>query len=137
MMSVVRYVCSGICSVAGLVTFRVAIIGALLLVVAATTPLMAQGDWSGWNAVRGNADIEYRWRATACLANGCGKDVQFRNNSKETVAFDYTIWSEGMQDKGEEVKDTGSTTVLAQSSSNVVALSGGPRITRVYVERKK
>ena len=112
--------------------YSTAILGAVII-----TAAWPQGEWSSWSAVRGDTDVEYRWRATPCLATGCAKDVQFRNNSKQTVAFNYTIWSEGMRDKGQEVKDTGSTTVFAESNSTVVAGSGGARITRVYVERKK
>jgi hypothetical protein len=73
---------------------------------------------------------------TACLASGCPKDVEFRNNTKETVRFDYTIWSEGIPDKGEEVKDTGSLTVFAESTSKAVAGRGG-RIIRLSIDRRK
>jgi hypothetical protein len=73
---------------------------------------------------------------SGCLAAGCPKDVEFRNRTKQTIGFDYTIWSEGMRDKGEEVKDAGSLTVFAESTSKAVAARGGG-ITRVSIERKK
>ena len=73
----------------------------------------------------------------AVPAGGLLKDVEFRNNSKSTVAFTYTIWSEGLKDKGDEVSTTGITAVSPQSKSSAVTGSGGKKVVRVSIERRK
>ena len=116
--------------------FRVNI-SAMVLVLSLAAVAAAQGAWSSWSPAGGAEEIDYRWRSGLCLAAGCLKDIEFRNKSKESVAINYTVWSEGVRDKNEEAKDTGITSVSAGSSATVVASSGGNRVTRVYVERKK
>ena len=106
------------------------------VILACAAGSFAQEDWSGWNVVRGGLDIEYRWRLRSCQPVGCFKDVEFRNNSKETVAFTYTIWSEGLKDKGDEVSTTGVTAVSPQSKSSAVTGSGGQKVVRVSIERR-
>jgi hypothetical protein len=92
--------------------------------------------WSDWRyTTGGGTDIEYRWRMGMCLAPGCLKDVEFRNNTK-TIRFDYTIWSEGMVDKGAEVKNTGTISVLSESTSKAVAGAGG-NLKRVIITINK
>ena len=117
-------------------------IGSLLVLSAALCapwPARAQGAWSAWSSANGGEGaIEYRWRANGmCLATGCPKDVEFRNNSKKEARFDYTIWSSGMVDAGEEVKDSGLCILRDESTDTVQATTGSNKVTRVFVTLQK
>jgi hypothetical protein len=98
----------------------------------------AQGAWSDWRPAQGSQlNVEYRWRLKTCLPVACFKDVEFRNDAKQSVTFDYTIWSEGLLDAGEEVKDSGSDSLMGESSNTVQASTGGQKVTRVFTYQKK
>jgi hypothetical protein len=105
------------------------------VLVCLTLGVAAQSEWSGWMSTRGgDANLEYRWRKDGmCLAQGCGKDLQFRNLGKTTLRFDYTVWAKGMTDPGDEVKQTGSTSVGGEQSTNV-GVTMGADIVRVTVQ---
>jgi hypothetical protein len=104
---------------------------ALVLVLSMGSMGFAQ-QWSSWSVVSGVKDIAYRGQSGTCLASGCLKSVEFRNNSKRSIQFTYTIWSEDMQDKSKEVKDTGITSILAGATVSVK----GAALKRVVIEEK-
>jgi hypothetical protein len=96
---------------------------------------LGQGSWSDWSAPRGgDGNLDYRWRRVGiCLANGCSKEVQFRNLGKTTLRFDYTVWAKGMVDPSDEVKQSSATSVTSEQTSTVPILIGGD-VVRVVVQ---
>jgi hypothetical protein len=115
---------------------RIILVVSLILGV---SPLaLAQGSWSDWGSTGGGGtSIEYRWRLKLCQPVGCFKEVEFRNNTKSTILFDYTIWSEGLPDKGAEVKEIGIASVSPDRTASVQAGSGGEKINRITINLKK
>ena len=110
--------------------------GAVLVMLTALA--MAQTWWSDWKTPSGaDSSLEYRWRRTAavCPANGCFKDLQFRNTGGNTLSFDYTVWSKSMDDGSEDVKDTGSATVGPKATIDRIAGSGG-NLVRVEAQMR-
>ena len=99
-----------------------------VVLVMLTALVMAQTSWSDWKTPSGaDSNLEYRWRRTAavCPASGCFKILQFRNTGRNTLSFDYTVWSKSMGDGSEDVKDTGSATVRPEATIDRTAGSGG------------
>ena len=69
-----------------------------------------------------------------CLANGCGKDLQFRNNTSHQLVFKYIAHMERTGDSESEVTQDGTTTLAADSTGIVLSLSLGNKVLRVRVE---
>lgn len=93
-------------------------------------------DWSDWTPAIGSSAINYRWRfsSAGCLANGCFKDLQFRNDASKELVFKFAAHVERMGDGDAEDTETGSTTVNAGSISGVLSLGKGGKLLRVLVE---
>jgi hypothetical protein len=64
-----------------------------LLLVVATTIAFASETWSGWISTA-PANAEYRWRSVFNGFSGEHKEIQFRNRSNDTLAFNWTAWSD-------------------------------------------
>jgi hypothetical protein len=99
--------------------------------------ISAEGNaWSNWAAAYGSPNgIEYRWRFSgACLANGCGKDLQFRNNTSHQLAIKYAAHMERMGDSSNEVIEDGTAILSADSDGNVLPLTLGAKVLRVRVD---
>jgi hypothetical protein len=93
-------------------------------------------EWSNWAATYGPANgIEYRWRMGGiCTAVGCGKDLQFRNNTSHQLVIKYVAQMERMGDTSSEVTEDGTTSLAADSTGNVLSLSSGVKVLRVRAE---
>jgi len=112
-------------------------LAALCLLFLPLAYVLAQGHgWSSWSATYGPANgIEYRWRMNGiCTAVGCGKDLQFRNNTSHQLSIKYVAHMERMGDTSSEVTEDGTATLPADSADNVVSLSTGVKVLRVRAE---
>ena len=64
-----------------------------LLVLFLSSAAHAADTWSGWTSTA-PANAEYRWRSVFSAYGGEHKEIQFRNRSNETLAFNWTAWSD-------------------------------------------
>lgn len=65
----------------------------LLLLILPSTASRAADTWSGWTSTA-PANAEYRWRSVFNPYGGEHKEIQFRNRSNETLAFNWSAWSD-------------------------------------------
>jgi hypothetical protein len=64
-----------------------------LAFVITATMAVASDTWSGWTSTA-PANAEYRWRSVFNPYGGEHKEIQFRNRSNDTLAFNWIAWSD-------------------------------------------